>query len=123
MMNETNELGSTVERNFIVDGDRYRYDFDICSAKKGWQQYDTKQDAWYYGVWVHREKRQILSYVEGDETVVTSPTEEIFQAELKALNAFHGSPPPSAIVYDMEGNRTEVYDEKAMFGREVEGLT
>lgn len=118
METETNKLGSAVERNFFVDGDRYRYDFNVCSRKKGWQQYDTDQDAWYYGVWVHREKRTILTYAEGDEVLVTSPTEEIFQAELKALADFHGPPPPAFIVFDCDtGQRTEVYDEDAAFGR------
>ena len=29
-------------------GDRYLYDFGLCSYKKGWAQVDTAQDASYF---------------------------------------------------------------------------
>ena len=119
---ETNRLGSSVARAFYIDGDRYRYDFKVCTPAKGWQQYDTDQDAWYYGVWVNVAERQIMTYAEGDETLVTSPTAEIFQAELDALSEFHGPPPPAFVVLDVDGSVTNVYDEKALFGRTVDGL-
>lgn len=119
-MSEVNERGSTIERTFFEDGNRYNYDFCLCTKQLGWQQYDTDQDAWYFGVWIHQAKRQILTYAEGDETLVTCPTEEIFQAEIASLNEFHGKPPPAFISYDMSGNRIEHYDSKALFGRAIE---
>lgn len=30
-------------------GDRYRYDFDLCSCARGWAQADTAQDASWFG--------------------------------------------------------------------------
>ena len=32
-------------------GDRYTYDFGLCSFEKGWAQVDTAQDASYFGTW------------------------------------------------------------------------
>ena len=31
--------------------DRYYYDRTLLA--QGWQQYDTEEDAWYFGVWIH----------------------------------------------------------------------
>lgn len=117
-MTETNRHGSTVERSFVCDGDRYHFDFVLCTPAKGWQQYDTDQDAWYFGVWVNREERKTLCFAEGDITITTSPTEEIFEAELAAMAEFHGSPPPAFVVIDTDsGQVTEHYDEAGAFGR------
>ena len=104
-------------------GDRYRYDSGQCSPRQGWVQYDTSQDAWYFGIWVHPERREILSYCEGDETLVTCPTQEIFAAELAEMATFYGPPPPAAIGVDADGTTTYYYDTDSAFGREIEGLT
>lgn len=48
-MVEVNERGNTIFRSFHP-ADRYQFDFNLCSKKKGWKQYDTSQDAWYFGV-------------------------------------------------------------------------
>jgi ABC-type transport system substrate-binding protein len=73
------------------------FDWKINSKKyqkeKGWKQYDTSQDAWYFGVWVHPEKRVIITYAEGDITVVRCPTNESYHAELKSMAEFYGPPP------------------------------
>jgi len=120
---ETNRNGSVVKRAFVHDGDRYKYDFGdrLPDGGCGWIQYDTRQDAWYFGVWVNPETRQIMTYAEGDETLVTAPTEEAFQAELADMAEFYGDPPPAMIVYDLEGTRTEVYDTEGLFGRGLPG--
>ena len=31
---------------------------------------DTDQDAWYFGVWVHPITRRVVTYAEGDVTIV-----------------------------------------------------
>lgn len=32
-------------------GDRYRYDFDLCTCARRWAQVDTAQDASWFGTW------------------------------------------------------------------------
>lgn len=111
MNTKIDEHGNTVTSRFIGDGDRYAYDFDHCPAKEGWRQYDTENDASYFGVWVHEGRREIVTYAEGDETRVTCPTDDAFRAELARMAEFYGPPPPAAIVIDTaSGTITEYYD-------------
>ncbi len=111
-MPEVNERGNSIERSFRHT-ERYEFDFTICSAEKGWKQFDTKQDAWYFGVWVHPGKRVIITYAEGDVTTVTCPTEESYHAELASMAEFYGPPPPYAVGLDPgTGKITEFYDKR-----------
>ena len=77
----------THERNtgFIVDGDRYRFDFEICSTAKGYAQVDTAEDAWYHGMWANPDERRIVRYVEGDVTIDTFSGEAEFVAGIRRL--------------------------------------
>jgi len=108
-----NERGNTVYSAFIGSRDRLQFDTGPCDYKKDWQQYDTHQDAWYFGVWVHIEKRMTVTYAEGDLTVVTCPTLESFRAEIESMNEFYGDPPPWAIALDVEnGTKTHYIQER-----------
>ena len=73
-------------------GSRYEFDGKLTSDQ-GWVQYDTDQDAWYFGVWVNPTMRCIVSYAEGDVTYVACPTEAIFRKEVDDMNDFYGPPP------------------------------
>jgi len=108
---EINEHGNVITRRFFLDRTRYYYDFGECSSANGWQQYDTAQDAWYFGVWVHVEERKVLTWAEGDETLVECPSLESFRAQLDSMAEFYGDPPPAFTVIDFETETiTEVYD-------------
>ena len=94
-------------------GDRYFFDTRVCTVAEGWKQYDTVQDAWYFGTWVHVEARQILCFAEGDLSLTVCPTQESFKAELAKMAEFYGDPPPAFTVIDTEeGTITKVYDER-----------
>lgn len=96
---------------FIVDGERYRYDFELCRGCDGWKQYDTDQDAWYFGVWVHLGRKMVVTYAEGDEYVTSYPTAEALREELVRMAKFYGDPPPAFTVIDMDAKTiTNVYD-------------
>ena len=41
------------DKGTFHDTDRYAFDFNLCEVKNGWRQYDTGNDAWYFGIWVH----------------------------------------------------------------------
>jgi len=119
VVDETNARDNIVYRDVDADsrmggrgGDRYTYDFDLCIPSKGWTQYDTTQDAWYFGMWVHVADRKIFTYCEGDRILVACSTDEGFKAELADAESFYGPPPPAFIVFDGAGNRTEVFDER-----------
>ena len=96
-------------------GERYLFDFKLCSFKDGWRQFDTKQDAWYFGVWVHMEHMVVFTYCEGDMYLVECPTVESFKAELKDLAETYGAPPPAAVGFSFDDDkvtRTEFYDKR-----------
>jgi len=109
---DENERGNKVYRLHIGSGERYDFDFEICTPAEGWKQYDTSQDAWYFGVWVHVEKRLTVTYAEGDVTVVVCPTLETFRAELADAEEFYGDPPPAFKVIDADGKITHYFDER-----------
>ena len=115
---EVNEHGCMIDRGDAADAGigvargtcRYTYDEALCPT--GWQQYDTNQDASYFGTWVHVIGSKVFCYAEGDRTLVTCPTPEAFAAELQDMAAFYGDPPPAYIVVDRAGRVTKVYDQR-----------
>lgn len=106
-----NDRGNRVH-SLHVGGERYRYDFKICTSEKGWRQYDTWQDASYFGVWVHVEDRRVVTFAEGDLTIVACPTLESFRAELEDAEKFYGDPPPAFKTIDNDGTVTHYFDER-----------
>ena len=76
-------------RTFILDGDRYRYDFGECSFKLGWAQVDSSQDAWYFGMWANPATLTIVTYCEGDETIQRTDDPKEFCDELRRVKAWN----------------------------------
>lgn len=64
-----------------MGGSRYPFDEHL----KGWEQFDTPQDASYYGVWTSVDRRAVVSYAEGDVCLVVAPGPEEFQNEVRSL--------------------------------------
>jgi hypothetical protein len=71
------------QRLFNGDTDRYAFDFKLCTAAKGYAQLDTAQDASYFGNWINPTERRLVSYTEGDITIITCESDEEFVAEVK----------------------------------------
>jgi len=77
-------------------GDRYRYDFDLCSCARGWAQVDTAQDALSFGTWASPAERTIVNFAEGDVTRTVCDTYAEFAAALREIdhwNRDHGYGP------------------------------
>ncbi len=114
-----NERGNLVknwghgEARALCGEERYYWDFGPCTSASGWVQYDTTQDAWYFGVWVHPEKRLVLTYAEGDLSLVECPSAKTFKAELAAMEKCYGDPPPAFRVIDADGTLTHYFDERS----------
>ena len=109
---ETNSRGNEVKRGFNPLTERYDFDFNICTPEKGWQQYDTTQDASYFGVWVNAEKRIIKTFAEGDIMDVICKDENSYHAELKSMAECYGNPPPAFRIITDEGKQIHLYDER-----------
>lgn len=76
--------------HFFKPTQRYIYDFDEEMKEDGWIQYDTDQDAHYFGVWVNKKKMMILSYTEGDHYLNICHDVESFNKQIKEINKFYG---------------------------------
>ena len=80
-------------------GNRYGYDLAFMESE-GWEEYDTDQDAWYFGVWVHVGDRKVFTYAEGDRILEVCHTQEEFTALLRRMATFYGKAPPFLRTYD-----------------------
>lgn len=109
-MTYINDNGNTVETGFlgfeVDERSRYHYDFGdgLPDDKSDWRQWDTEQDASYFGVWVNFKTRQTFTYCEGDTTLVTCEDNAHLQKELDSMIEFYGPPPGHVRTIDAEGN-------------------
>ena len=81
-------------------GNRYGYDENLGC---GWEQYDTDQDAWYFGVWVNKTERKVFTYAEGDRILEIADSQDAFIELLQRMEKFYGKAPPVAIGIDNSG--------------------
>ena len=98
----------TEECYFSHDSSRYTWDGVLCDEH--WVQYDTDQDAWYFGVWVNPDTRMTVTYAEGDLYVCTYDDDDAFSAGLDSMQEFYGDPPPAFTCIDLDGSVTRVID-------------
>ena len=77
-----------LKENYFQPGDRYQYDFELCSYKKGYSQLDSGQDAWYFGTWVNPYTCVIVNYAEGD-VYITRCSEREFVEEIRKIEAWN----------------------------------
>lgn len=75
------------------DGNVERYTFDLgeCSTKNGWAQFDTSQDASYFGIWVNPFNLSVFTLCEGDMTLEEAESEEEFSAHLGTMRDFYNN--------------------------------
>ncbi|WP_323943747.1 hypothetical protein [Aeromonas hydrophila] len=90
--------------------DRYYYDRTLLA--QGWQQYDTEEDAWYFGIWTHTEKLETFTYAEGDTSHVIAPNVEAFRAELARLYQYHPQAPAFISIDPQAGVVTRHFETK-----------
>ena len=108
----THKDGIVSLRGYILNGSRYPFDAALRGA--GWQQYDTSSDAWYFGVWIHLERRLIFTFAEGDTCLEVFPDQATFRAALDHMNSFF-EPTPAFITYEETESgflRTKHYQER-----------
>ena len=70
-------------------GDRYVYDFGLCSYENGWAQVDTAQDASYVGKSASQTRWMIFNQREGDNTLTEAASPEEFAAKLRAIDSWN----------------------------------
>ncbi|EHA1069099.1 hypothetical protein I8Y05_004258 [Aeromonas hydrophila] len=90
--------------------DRYYYDLTLLA--QGWQQYDTEEDAWYFGIWINTETLETFTYAEGDTSHVIAPNVEAFRAELARLYQCHPQAPAFICIDPKVGVVTRHFEAK-----------
>ena len=81
------DIGAEIRRYFKINGERYAFDNKHCGMSSDWYQYDSDQDAPYYGTWINPALLAAVCYCEGDitATICGAPTQfRQWFAELEA---------------------------------------
>jgi hypothetical protein len=107
---EVNVRGNTVLRGFHENGSRYIYDQRLLGENSGWQQFDTNQDAEYFGVWINPNKRETFTYCEQDLIHVKCPSNSSYNREIRDL-VEHYTQAPSCKTIGADGSVTEYYED------------
>ena len=107
------EDGCTIY-NWSCDSERYVVDFADDFTTEGWKQFDTDQDAHYFGVWINPQTFQVLTYAEGDWTVTDCHNRDRYRREIERLIEFHGAG-RIATVIDADGTVTVYSQDRSEF--------
>lgn len=108
-----NSLGNAIRETFLVNADRYLFDFNMDPEE--WDQFDTDSDASYFGTWINKEKLRLLQYVEGDLVFTQCRDAASFDSEIASLCSSYGEY-PSFIAIDLEAkNETHYYQDRSKF--------
>ncbi len=94
--------------------ERYEIDFADGFTSEGWEQFDTDQDAWYFGVWVNPKQLVTLTYAEGDWTLVECPDVTVYNRQIARMVEFHGEG-RVALVIDADGSATSYHQDRSLF--------
>ena len=108
-----NERGNTVYDMHYPD-ERYRVDFADDFGSEGWEQFDTDQDAPYFGVWMNKTTRRTLTYAEGDWMVVTCSDDEHYNAEVLDAIRFYGEGRIARVIGN-DGSAVDYGQDRARF--------
>ena len=112
-----NERGNTIYERFF-DSERYGIDFADDFKEAGWEQFDTDQDAAYFGVWINASKRWTLTYCEGDWSLIKCETSDQYKAEIQSLIGFYGEG-RIALAISTDGTATEYRQDRSLFLQEA----
>lgn len=96
---------------WFADSERYYIDFADDYKEHGLIQYNTNQDAPYFGVWISPTKMLTLTYCEGDWTLVQCSDPISFNSEVDSIVEFYEEAPGFVSVDNQ--TITEHYQQKA----------
>ena len=109
-----NRFGNATRQIFLMDEDRYLFDFNMDLGE--WSQFDTTQDAHYFGMWVHKERRLFLTYAEGDLYFTRCKDAESYDRELAYMcSAYEAAPAFTAIDPDEKTVTRYFEDRRVLF--------
>ena len=104
-----------VIHDLFLPSERYSIDFADDYNSEGWQQFDTDQDAPYFGVWVNPTKLLTLTYAEGDWSLVVCSDAKHYNAEIKDMCEFYGEGYEFKAIDTDTGQITEYRQDRSAF--------
>jgi len=104
----TNRHGNATRYAFLMEGERYLFDLNL---DQGWSQFDSTSDAWYFGIWLCKDKLRLLTYAEGDVEFTQCKDAESFDTELAVLCCFH-KPKHVTAALGEDGSITRYYEDR-----------
>jgi len=111
----TTRTGARIYRAH-ADSERYEIDFAPDFTSQGWAQFDTDQDAHYFGVWVNWAQMRTLTYAEGDWSLVECENREQYLAEVRGMIEFYGAGRVARCIGD-DGSVVDVVQDRSHFLR------
>jgi len=81
-----NRQGNWILRSFWMMREMVYY---YRNLNNNWREYKTDQDANYFGILINHKTWQILTFAEGDETLVECLNQRQFLRELHAMDKFY----------------------------------
>lgn len=106
------DLGQSIRQTLLVAADRYLFDFGL--DRDEWEEFDTENDASYFGIWLNKSKLQTLHYVEGDVSFTQCDSPESFDSEVAALCSFYKAA-PAFTSFDENWTATQYYQDRSEF--------
>jgi hypothetical protein len=87
---DVTSCGNRIYRFYGGGGDRYLIDFADGFTAEGWMQFDTDQDASYFGTWVNPTRLCTLTYCEGDWSLVECDDATGYNTQVESACQFYG---------------------------------
>jgi len=94
------------------DGSRYPFDSRFCNPLEGWEQFDTNQDAEYFGTWINKRHRMTFTYCEGDLMWVRCRTADDFNLEVTGMCQCYSPGRAFAAIETETGVMTEYFEDR-----------
>lgn len=105
----TDEKGISIYENRMGDN-RYAYDQILCNPKHGWIQFDTSEDAAWFGIWTHAVEHFVVVYAEKDVSIIHIPEKQDWIDRLKKMRQEYGPAPHAATVINPDnGGITRIF--------------
>ena len=65
-------------------------DYSVYCAKTGYVNVYTKNDASYFGIFAHADKRKVITFSEGDVFIKEAENDQEFADEIRTMVEFYG---------------------------------
>ncbi len=110
--------GNTFLYLFLEDTERYLFDFEMDCDR--WEQFDTRSDASYFGIWISKKDLRTLTFAEGDLTAVQFVDETAFDRGVAEMCRCYEESPAFTTIDLSKRTVTRHYEDRELHFIDVE---